>query len=52
VNSLGDEAMGLASTEPTDKGELAVFRVVAERDLMREQALANAGQSCAGGPVS
>ncbi|MGA1728463.1 MAG: hypothetical protein ACO38U_09400, partial [Burkholderiaceae bacterium] len=36
--------MGLASTKPTDKGELAVFGVIAKGDLMRQKGLPDAGQ--------
>ena len=36
--------MGLAGAESTDKGELAVFRVIAKGDLMRQKGLPNAGQ--------
>jgi hypothetical protein len=42
VNGLGYEAMGLASTEPTDEGKLAVLSVIAEGQLMRQQGLPNA----------
>jgi hypothetical protein len=42
VNGLGYETMGLAGTEPADKGKLAVLSVVAEGQLMRQQRLPNA----------
>jgi hypothetical protein len=42
VNSLGNEAMGFASTEPADQGQLAVLRVIAEGELMRQKRLPNA----------
>jgi hypothetical protein len=42
VNSLGYEAMGLASTKPTDKGKFAMLGVVAESQLMRQQRLPDA----------
>jgi hypothetical protein len=42
VNGFGYEAMGLASTESADEGELAVFSVIAEGELMRQQRLPDA----------
>jgi hypothetical protein len=42
MNSLGNEAMGLASTEPADKGKLAMIRVITEGELMRQERLPNA----------
>jgi hypothetical protein len=42
VNGLGYEAMGLASTKPTDEGELAVLGVITKGQLMRQQRLPNA----------
>jgi hypothetical protein len=42
VNGLGYEAMGLASTEPADEGELAVLGVITKGQLMRQQRLPNA----------
>jgi len=42
MNSLGNEAVGFASTEPADQGELAVLRVITEGELMRQQRLSDA----------
>ena len=41
--------MGLASTEATDQGDLAVLGVVTEGELMRQECLTNAIQNLISG---